>query len=381
MNHAPLAAVCLVLTMSAVQADSTQAHAAPQKAASPRIAAALATDPKNPKNPVILPEEKVNTWTLSAGLQWRQIGTASFRNDAEATTGALPSLAGSAGSGGGATDGYVLPDSAGGATTWNWGYSNASQVQGNRLLITTASGEGGASFTLSRSLNSNHSADLASLGFFTELESPVFRKWKRATLSFTAGYSFNQDDMSNSALAWSAVQFSGGGSTTTTAYDISGLAPVPGAGHAGTFNGPGPVIPLTGTVVSSSGTVGSEAISDTYTSTLDQDLTVRLHTLSIGPRLGWDFGRVRGIASLGFAANIANWDAQSTETLANSSGDVLRRWQNRELGAQARLSKRWVLTASGRYDWSQSLAANVGPHNVNVGLGGWTARLGLGYQF
>src|SRR5580704_4143227 len=46
--------------------------------------------------------------------------------------------AGSAGGNhGGYVDGYVLQDSSGnaGGLTWNWGYNNASQVQGNTLTL------------------------------------------------------------------------------------------------------------------------------------------------------------------------------------------------------------------------------------------------------
>ena len=89
------------------------------------------------------PQTQRQGWTIGAGVQWRQIGKASFDSRPRANASAFPASAADgyqAEGNGHYSDGYVLADSSSGAKTWNWGYDNASQVQGDTLTLHGVSG-------------------------------------------------------------------------------------------------------------------------------------------------------------------------------------------------------------------------------------------------
>ncbi len=338
---------------------------------------AAAKNPKAPVQAAVIPVEPPSQWTLSAGVQWRQIGEATLHTRSQAGNFTLPGLSGTTGSG---PNGYVLPDSTGGAVTWNWGFDDPSQVQGNRLTITSG---GGTTGSLTNT-GGTHSEDLTGIGPYIELESPKLLEWKHIKVSATFGYSFVQDDTQSNfvnSLAVQQTQF-------VDVYDLTPALPLSGSTYHGSFNGPGPVISRTPISHTEAG-----GIDDIFTGTLQQSLEVRLHTLSFGPRMAMEFKRVRAMGSLGLAVNIADWKADVNESFTDSSGNSLGHWQAHnsgtevlpgiylQVGAQVRLTQRLILTASGRYDWSESLKGSVGKSDFDVKLGGWTAMLGLGWQF
>lgn len=359
---------------------------------------------KNPKVPLeaIEPPPVPPGWTIGAGVIWRQIGELEFRGGHRAHSGHVPKLkskahsTGGGGSGGNYSDGYVLPDSTGGLQTWNWGYNSASQVSGNNLSFSSRQS------VITHDVSALHLAhgwrdDLEGTGLYLSLETPDLRKWKNFSVSLSGSYSFVQDESSYEGEVFRAAsrayrQSSGG----TDVYDISAIAPIPGAPHNGTFDGPGPVISLN--PVSSTGGRGSGAKKlieeEFYVSRIQQSIEVRLHTLSLGPNVAAEWGKVQAILSAGLALNIADWEAQSQETLSNErSGKVIRQWTdstNRtelllgayaELGARWQFLPRWSLNATARYDWSQDLSGQAGPSKFDLALGGFSAMLGLGWNF
>jgi hypothetical protein len=360
---------------------------------------------KNPKAPIeaIEPPPATLGWTLGAGILWRQLGELEVRGGHHARISDLPSLrsrahsTGGGGRGGNYRDGYVLPDSTGGLQTWNWGYDSAAQVSGNNLSFNSFSS------VITHEVSALHQAhgwsdDLEGAGAFISIQTPDLRKWKNLSLSLSGSYSYVQDESSYEAEVFRAVQRaheqSSGG---IDVYDISAVAPLPGAPYSGTFEGPGPVISLS-PISSSGGGAGSGAKrlieEEPYISHVEQSVEVRLHTLSLGPKIAMEQGQLSAIAGFGIAVNLADWEGQSEETLSQvGSGRVIKGWRDRasdtevllgayaELGAQWQISARWSVNASARYDWSQDLAGSLGPSQFALNLAGFTATLGIGWTF
>lgn len=350
------------------------------------VASALA---KNPKATIsVAPTAQDNPWRITAGAQWRAIDGVSFSNGSHAADYTLPAIdLGSIRSG--YSDGYVMPDITGSSTqTWNWGYTSASQVQGNNIVL-TGSSPGHLLTDVRQTLNTDWSDDGQQWGGFIQIESPTLLKWHGLSLSASAAYSYTPFDYERSALAFSAVRVATLSSTFSDSYSLGGV-PAPAVPHNGTFNGPGPVISLQ--PVSSSGGHAGEVIEEVYASTLTNALDVDLHTLSFGPNISLEHGRLRGSLGLGFALNIAAWDATNTETLTRN-GSVIARWTDSASGTEVlpglylqaatefTLTQQWALQAQARYDWSQQLEGSVGRSSFHVDPTGWTLSLGVQYRF
>jgi hypothetical protein len=332
-------------------------------------------------------------WRLSAGGQWRQIGRVSFRGGSRAGLGNLPAVPNGGKAQSGYTNGYVRPDSAGGAETWNWGYTDAAQVQGNFLVLNGNLPTGARTRTTTQSYQTDWQDDLANAGFFVLLESPTLAGWQHLTLSAALGYGFAMDQSRQDRLAFraerSSFQLPGGGADH---YRISGESSLPSAPYSGTFTGPGQMISRTPTFRLGGGG-GKHLGTEVFTSQLSQSLEVQLHTFSLGPRAGVNFANLRMLAGLGFALNVAAWNAESRETLRSDQRGTVKVWRDEasgtdllpgayaELGAEWTLKRNWYLTGGLRFDWSQSLEGGLGGAEWDVALGGWTASLGAGFRF
>lgn len=356
---------------------------------------------KNPKGPV----QAMNTaaaatgWTLGAGVVWRQLGEVSFGNGHHAGPQHLPSTTERSVGGSGYSDGYVLPDITGSGTqTWNWGYNNASQVQGNSLVFSGSS----SSLTQSTSLSDHDSGwsdDLDGVGVELRAETPALFQWRQFTVSASIGYSFVRDDADDTREAFRAQRTTWlQESSVRDVYDISAIAPIPGAPYQGTFNGPGPVISLSPQSSSGGGSGDREKLSeDVYSSSVQQSLDIDLHTLSFGPKVSAIAGRVRILGGLGLALNIADYDADYEERLTVQRGRARERllyeWHDSNSGtevvpgfyletmAEVLLAPHWVGYISGRYDWAGSVNGTLGPSAFAVDLSGWTLGLGVIYRF
>jgi hypothetical protein len=355
---------------------------------------------KNPKAPVqaMSQTSALAGWTLGAGVIWRQIGEVSFGNGHYAGPGHLPAFQGRSVGGSGYSDGYVLPDITGSATqTWNWGYNNASQVQGNTLVFSGSS----SSLTQSTSISNEDSGwsdDLDGVGVELRAETPALFQWRQFTLSAGIGYSFVRDEAAGSSEVFHAQRSTWlQESSVRDVYDITAIAPIPPA-HQGNFNGPGPVIGLSPQSSSGGGSGDREKLyDDVYSSTVQQSLDIRLHTLSFGPKVSAIAGRVRIVGGLGLAVNIADYDADYEERLtvqrSNARERLLRSWQDSNSGtdvvpgfyletaAEVLLAPQWVGYVSGRYDWAGSVDGRLGPSRFDVDLSGWTLGIGVLYRF
>lgn len=357
------------------------------------VQAAATSSPKATRD--LLAPTVVDTarWQFTAGVQWRQIGSLSIRNGSTRSSDFL-SLPQRSFYGeheeGSYTDGYVLPDSANSGQTWNWGYDNASQLQGDTLSFSGFETRFDETVQVQR-FNADWGSDLSGVGAFAELESPVLYKAKRFAFSVAGGYSFVQDSASHSAKAFTAThEINEVTENFTDAYDVSNLAAPPAAPYQGNFQGPGPLLNMSRTR-SAAGADHFHSV-DIYTSTLDQSFDLNLHTLSLGPRMSMAFGRVRAQLGVGFACNVADWEMQSTESLRSQHGPI-KSWTDHaggteflpgaygELGLRWEFIRNWSINAAARYDYSQSLKAEAGPAAVELDLGGMTGSLGIGWNF
>ena len=412
--------------------------------------------PQDSKNPVAL-ENAVSFdlmsshWNLNAGYQWRQLGSLNFQTGSQAARSSLPWMAGGGGSsraGGSSTSSLGDPNAAGSSTsvgnrtysdgyvnqdggtpffgdTWNWGYNNASQVQGNTLSYhniygTTSTTAGGTATSNSQtsSLRSDlgWSSDLSGSGWFASIGSPAIFARGPVAVNLELGYSYASADASHdSANVFTAHQTSvqrstAGSSTTNTTtatdvYDTTGVS-VPSAPYSGTFAGPGPLIsniPSSRTL-SNATTTGSVSGSNRtsistadFSSHVNESLDMKMNTISFGPHLSWESHRfVLGLSS-GFALNIADWEASYQEDLSvrqnggalsllkryhfdNSGTDVLPGVYI-EVNANYRITKHVALFVGGRYDWAGTIHDSVGPSDFSFKASGWTAQGGFTVTF
>ncbi len=363
------------------------------QAGPPDMTTVAAKNPKQPMEAAVLPAPRPE-WTIGAGVQWRQIGEASFRGGSRARLHHLPAAPRSGGGiSSGYSNGFVLPDSANNSQTWNWGYDSASQVSGGFLTLSSSSRQVFTE-TLASSYNTDWSDDLSGAGVYFLLESPDLVKWRNFSLSAALGYSFVQDDTSRESVAFRAERTTWVRTRNVAdLYDVSAIAPLPAAPYSGSFNGPGPLISLAPARRSGGGVREQSSGTEIFTSELSQSLEVQLHTISLGPRFDVEFGSLRLLAGLGYALNIVPWDADSQETLRSNRRGPLRTWRDSasdtdllsglyaEISAEWRFARQWSLSAGARYDWSESLQGEVGAADFDVDLGGWTATLGLGFHF
>jgi hypothetical protein len=352
----------------------------------------ISKNPKQPADAAVIPVQPTG-WTLGAGFQWRQMGEASFHGGRLKGPSLLPPAANTYRGSTRYRDGFVSPDSTGGAQTWNWGYNSASQVSGNNLTLSGTSTQI-ISRTLTSGSHMEDAEDPSGLGFYLSIESPDLVQWSHLSLSTALGYSFAQDEAGSSGIAYRAErQVIERSQSLLDVYDISAITPLPTAPYSGTFSGPGPVISMAPASRNRSSVTERLLFSEVFTSHLDQSLDLQLHTFSLGPRVGFDLGRFHLQAGLGLAINIVPWDFDSRETFRSNRRGTLKTWTTSdsgtdilpglyaELAAQYRLTKRWHINTGVRYDWSQSLEGQVAGTTFDVDLGGWTATLGIGWDF
>jgi hypothetical protein len=160
-------------------------------------------------------------------------------------------------------DGFVRVDSSGNANgfTWNWGYQDAAQVQGDTIAMHAGSSPADGV--------SKQDGD-PQPGFELSYERRL-GWWGRASWGFEAAFGFTDVEVrDNRAL-------SGNATLLTDAYSLGGVVPPP-APYSGSFNGPGALIgdlPTRTLLV----TAGGAQISG------QRKLDAELYTLRLGPCL------------------------------------------------------------------------------------------------
>lgn len=204
-------------------------------------------------------------------------------------------------------DGYVLADSSGSATeTWNWGYSNASQVIGGDVEF--------------HRLNNSPRPGSLDLGggsavFGGELVAAfeAFRfDWgkREAKFGVELGYSFLPFSADGNAQVTRSATY------TTARYNLGATIPPP-AGYAGSFDRQGPLIDLN----PSAGY--PQTVTDVGTGALDSSFDVDLHALRFGVWVEYPLTkRVSLIGSLGYAAVFADGNLRVTESLTFANAAI-----------------------------------------------------------
>jgi len=194
-------------------------------------------------------------------------------------------------------DGYVGVDSAAnlGGLTWNWGYQNAAQVQGNRLLMHSASSA--VDDSLNQSGDPQFGFDLA---FGHDLGNVLGGKW-----GLQAAFDFTEVSMSANGPV------SGTGSLITDAYSLGVVVPPP-APYAGSYAGPGPLI---------SDTPNRTLSAAAVTISGPQSLDGQIYALRAGPY--YDFRCCRRWSARlggGLSLAVADLNCSFNETIAYDSG-------------------------------------------------------------
>jgi len=124
-------------------------------------------------------------------------------------------------------DGFVHTDSSGnaGGQTWNWGYKNAGQVQGNSVVMHSSSASVNGS--MDRTDDPQAGFDLA---YGRNLGTVLGGKW-----GLQAAFDFTTVSIHDSR------PLTGTGTTISDAYSLGGVT-APGAPYTGSFNGPGALL-------------------------------------------------------------------------------------------------------------------------------------------
>jgi len=226
-------------------------------------------------------------------------GSVSFRStDAARPAVVRPNPAG--GVDRGYDDGFVRQDAGGpaAAETWYWGYQQAAQAAGDAVAMHALTGRTGASFD-ERTDDPQLGAELAYAHRLVDINGAVIG------LEIGAAWTgFNVADRGSAATLLARQ---------TDTFSLGGLMP-PAAPYAGTFDGPGPLLPREpATSVTAPGTLAG-------TRELDADVW----GLRLGPVLELPMGDLLAVQlSGGLAVSWVDAELSYRETVTFASGPAL----------------------------------------------------------
>lgn len=352
------------------------------------------------------PSQVTGRWRFSAGAAWRSFGDVDWSSGPSFSSSfALPSLVGQELAPDPRTagplsnyanreylDGFVRTGSPTTATgeTWNWGYSNASQVSGDAISFHTDAGPSSTivrgATPLTTSWNDDDPGGFAP--FFAADYMFDLRPGLAAGLQLS--FMFTPFDAGNRSSNFSGFQERRDYSNTLTDLFRLDGSRAPEAPYQGSFNGPGLLLRnIPDQRIFSPAQIGSEHV-DLFNS-VQENLDVDLCTFSVGVQTEFRKGRFAARGGAGLAINVANVEAGRRETLnftrAGAAANSLQEWKNRNretdvlpgvylsVEAAYALNDRWSISAFGRHDWNEDIAGSVGPSRFNVDLDGWTAGL------
>ena len=355
-------------------------------------------------------------FAFSIGGSYRNIEGAKFSSGSQSGGLTLPFLAttppGTPSNVGSATgladrtylDGFVNQDPGTTALgdTWNWGYDNASQLGSNQAGDGTLTYRGLAPNKLT---NTTTSQQLPSGDWSPEDEgiAPIIRLdyaydlKPDLSLGFSFEYSFLGFDGGNRSSDFTSQQTQTSTQVNFTDVYNTGALIIPLAPYAGTFNGPGPLIP--NIPASRTFTDGPLLATDqvSFFNGITESLDVKLHTLTLGPTCATKLGKVGLSAGAGFALNIVKWNATHEETLfiqqgaapskiyqqfsENAGGTNFLPGMYLQAGVTVPLTEQLFFSTFGRYDWSQTLEEKIGPSSFTIDPSGWSLSCMLGTTF
>ena len=342
---------------------------------------------------------------FSAGWTWRSLGGVRFEPRSHQSKQSLPFLANVRGTGkNGAQssltykdreydDGFVYTDAGteSSGDTWNWGYREASQVSGGKLHF---HGNGGVNTQKSSTVSSDRPDAWKD---DAEDSAPALRlEWlaplgKGAKVGLAADWSLLQFESNRASSGVLAEQTSLLRQVRVEdAYELQGIVP-PTAPYAGSAMGPGPL--LTNRPTSRTQTNGAVLDEDrtTFLRSIGNSLDVDLNTISLGPEIEFEIGRLSIQGTAGVALNVVSWDAAHRESLdvSHNGGPAhrLQEWSDHrsstdvlpgaflQVSATCFFTDRLFLQAFGRYDWCDQLEGSVGRSDFSIDPSGWSAGI------
>ena len=324
-------------------------------------------------------------------------------------------------------DGYVKRDAGTGnpnsidpSLTWNWGYNNASQYNyiEESLSFHRYSEAVGSSRRTSRTTLSDGVFDAddtvsgwgvdVAMGYLFPSEGNV-----KFGLVFGLSGAWNENAKFNTSTYSEQIKeekFSVRHSITDTyVYDVLGIN-MPGAGHAGTYDGPfdnppvipSPVIPnAPSSIRRNVDSVSKRTSSSTWTAQnyIHMEVDSDLYGLRLGPQLILQAGE-----NLSFhitphvSVNYADVKVERIERFTAVYGDgrteTLRTWHDKEsekdflfgagimVGMDVEFGNGVFAGIWGGYDWmSDEVEVQAGPNTVSFDGSGYIVGLMLGYRF
>jgi len=190
-----------------------------------------------------------------------------------------------------------------GGQTWYWGYEEPGQLQGNGLVMESASAP--------NNVTSKNRDDDPQHGFEISYQRELHRaeKWR---LGVEAAFGYTSIDVSDSRLLHGSVN------KIIDTYSTEGVI-VPNAPYHGTFEGPGPLISALPTRMTT-------VLSREATITGERNLNSDVYTLRLGPYFEVPiYKRLYGILSGGLTLAVGDTDFSYRETVTiEGSGSVTR---------------------------------------------------------
>lgn len=298
-------------------------------------------------------------------------------------------------------DGYVRTDSSGnaGGLTWNWGYSNSSQIKGDSLQLSRQSAMGSSSthhwVTVPRQ---EHSFDADNFHGVELIYARELVRRDRFSFGVEAGFSYSRIDTSSHRSArftakGDSVTKKGARTVQVDSYALGGVSPPPG--HQGTFAGPGPLIPAAPASTSfnvhrsTSQRSGYEASGElSGRSYFDSDL----YMFRLGPWVEYDLTpQVHFGLGAGVLLTIADSSYGYAESLSvhgfgergyRADGDQVDALFGGYLDSRlvVDLNERLSLYTTAQLNFSEGIEETVGRKEVDVDLGA-AFYWGVGVQF
>ena len=360
---------------------------------------------------VIIPEPTGGNWqwSLSAGPAARNVGNLKVNSGYRSSGFVLPSLVGNETSAipsiGSASaladrqydDGYVRQDAGTSldGLTWNWGYDDATQVQGGQLVFSATGSRSARRDSLTASaFGPARSESLRGIAPHIQLDGVSPHEIGGFRIGMSAGFDFTQVDQSLVFSNFAALQTRDDYRVDyTDSYDLNGvIAPI--APYAGAPGGPGPLIgnlPTSRVVTETLVNTESAFVSNLVDTAIDIDV----FSLTFGPSLSRTHGRFGYGIQGGVILNVYHWEARQNEQLGATTAtgsSTLAAWDESDSGTKfrpgvfaqgditCRLNDEVSVGAYVRLDVATEFRAQAGPTVYKIDPTGFSTGLMIRYE-
>jgi hypothetical protein len=347
-------------------------------------------------------------FSISAGPAWRQVGEVRVSGGYRSGGLTLPSLVGGNSLvtppiGDPATyadrtydDGYVYQDAGtpNDGYTWNWGYNQASQIQGDQLVFSATGSQ--SVYSESRSApgaGTSGSRDLEGLAPHLQIDAVSPHRLGPFRVGFSAGLDFTSVERNLAFSGFSLTQLRQDYRLDyIDYYDLDGVVP-PQAPYQGSFGGPGPSIgnrPSSGTMTPV--LLGSE--SAFFSNGVISSLDLNALAITLGPSLTLSEGRFDFAVSGGVSLNVYDWEARQNERLEVTTAagtTTYASWADQDHGvkfrpgvyvqgeAGFRITEVLGVTGFARLDAAKEFSVGAGPTLYEVDPCG--ATVGMMFRY